>query len=79
MTLNKGLCRAVGVLLLIAAFADAVTLNWNRPSANVCSSITNVTGTAPAGCGPVNYTLAMVLALVGVGLLVLPSFFKSDR
>ena len=52
MTLNKGLCRAVGVLLLIAAFADAVTLNWNRPSANVCSSITNVTGTAPRGLRP---------------------------
>lgn len=84
MTIRTGFMKAVGALLLLAGIVDALAMNWNRASASTCQFIqqTNAqlgdSGAPPPGCGPVNYTLAIVLICVGVGLIVLALFIKEE-
>ena len=68
MIIRTGAMRVVGILLLLAVGIDALALNWNRPSVNVCQTIEQTNAqlgqtAIPAGCGPVNYTLALVLGV----------------
>ena len=77
MTIRTGYMRLVGLVLVLAAIVDALALNWNRPSASACQAIAQI-DTPPASCGPINYTLALVLACVGVGLIVVAGFIKGD-
>jgi hypothetical protein len=83
MIIRTGYMRLVGLLLLIAAGIDAIVINSGRVTPDVCHSIEqvnqNVNGvaTVPAGCGSVNYTLAIVLACVGAGLIVVAGFFGN--
>jgi hypothetical protein len=77
MTINTRAMRLTGILLLIGAIIDAVAINWNRPDSSTCQSIQQITGSVPSGCEPLNYTLALVLACVGAGLIVVAGFIKS--
>ncbi len=82
MIVRTGYMRLVGILLLVIAGVIAIALNWNRPSASVCQNIEQVNSqlgqtAVPSGCQPVNYTLALVLACVGLGLIVVAGFFGN--
>jgi hypothetical protein len=82
MIIRTGYMRLVGVLLLLGAAIDALVLNSNRVSASVCQSIEQINqplgiNSIPSGCGPVNYSLAIVLACVGAGLIVVAGFFGN--
>lgn len=59
-----------GIVLLLVGGVVAIAENAGTVSASTCQYLASI-GATPAGCAPVNYTAAIVLACVGAGLLFL--------